>query len=155
MRGEFKRADGLVIPNNVTRWGAQKLLDVVFNPAPSFSLFMTLVRGTFDPGLLMTDLDEPTIGTNGFARVDLNPTTVGNWNPAVQVDDGASVTSKDVVFEATGGDFDEAIRRVALVDSLDSNVANVFCLSSPLPLDLTITPTTPAIERAFNYTLFL
>jgi hypothetical protein len=66
-RGEFHRADGLVIPNNVTIFGAQSILTgFARNTVPTF--FVGLCNAVYQPDLTLAQLEEPTIATNGYAR---------------------------------------------------------------------------------------
>lgn len=154
IRGEFIRGDGLKIPNNITRVGCQRILNAAFNGG-TLSFWLALVRGVYAPDLTMTSLVEPTIGTNGYARQPLLTGVSQDWNSAVLTDDGAYVISDSKVFTPVGGAFDEAIQRLAIVDSLDSNAANVVALSNALPSPSTIDLSTAEPQRTFAYRVYL
>ena len=152
MRGMFILGTGLVVRNNVTVKGAALILGRALR-GQSGSIYMALVRGAYEPEVLLTSLVEPTIGVNGYARQEI--ASPSDWTGPVESDSCAYVASNEKTFAASGGDFDQAIRRVALLDHPTSNTANVLALSSPLPADLTIGPATPLVDRTFEYRLYL
>lgn len=153
LRGRFVRGDGSVIPNNVTRLGCKRILDAAFRDG-SLSLWMTLVSGGYAPDLTVASLTEPTIGTNGFARQALATGVSAQFAEAVLTDDGAYIASSVVTFQASGGAFDAAVTRFAIVDSLNSNTANVLALSAPVP-EITVDESTPLVDRQFSYRIYL
>ncbi|MCK8343041.1 hypothetical protein LXA62_18235, partial [Erwinia amylovora] len=60
----------MVLPNNITTEGARVILAAAFrNDVPTF--FAGLVRGVPSLSLTSANLTEPTIGTNGYARVSI------------------------------------------------------------------------------------
>ena len=147
-RGEFHRADGLVIPNNVTNYGVRTLLAAaVRNEVPTF--FVGLVDAAPDPELSMDDVIEPSIGINGYQRLAVERSNVG-WPTEGVLNGEVFFETNWLVWTAVGGNFNKPIRRLALVDA-DSGV---IALSGPLPADLTITPTTSENNRRFKYRLY-
>jgi hypothetical protein len=66
-RGEFRFANGLVIPNNVTDVGAGLLLAAALRNTV-IEFWIGLCSGVFAQDLQIEDLVEPTIATNGYAR---------------------------------------------------------------------------------------
>jgi hypothetical protein len=152
MRGEFIRADGLVIPNNITTYGVKSIFQWALRNE-NYDLHMGLANCAPDPELQIEDLNEPTIGVNGYARQPLVRAT--DWAIFGTFNGEQYYESSIMVFEAAGGDFDAAINRIALINSL-SDVAGekVVALSGPLPAELTITPTTLEADRSFKYRIY-
>lgn len=154
MRGQFIRGDGLVLPNNISNAGAQMILASAFkNTVPTF--YMALVRGIPSADMTFADMFEPTIGVNGYARVEIERSAVG-W-PVEGLSGGERyIESKFCTFAASVGDFDDSIQRLALC-STNSYVGSdaVYALSVPLPAELTITPTTPLASRQFKYQIYI
>jgi hypothetical protein len=61
-----------------------------------------------------------------------------------------------VTFAATGGDFDSAIQRCALVGAESYTASDsVVSLSAPLPEEVVITPDTLLADRQFTYRVYL
>lgn len=154
MRGEFIRGDGLVLPNNITTWGAESILRAAFQfPRYNLALWMRLVDAVYTPGLQVSETLEPTLDTNGYVprevRVDGS-----DWATFGSANGEPYVESVPRVFQAVGGNFSRAISRIALSPDL-ARTGAIFSLSSPLPAPLLITPTTPAVERTFRYRLYL
>lgn len=154
MRGEFRFANGLILPNNVSLVGAQTILESAFNLTVQ-TWYVALVSGPPTLDMTMGDMTEPTIGTNGYARQALAHDAVG-WPTIDASGDQAYVESATVTFAAVGGDFDEAIQRCALLGTNTFNAGDsVWALSAPLPTELVITPTTLLVNRQFTYRLYL
>lgn len=153
IRGEFIRADGKVIPNSLTEFGAQLILQLAFQNSTT-DLWLGLCNTVPSSGLQIESTSEPTIGVGGYQRIQLAPTIV-EWPTVGFLNGEAYVESMPVTFTATGSGFDKPIRRLMLVASHDSLTGNVFSISSALPSLLTVLPTTPAIERTFKYKLYL
>lgn len=154
LRGEFIRGDGLVIPNNITTVGAKELLQRAIQGVVAFDMFVALVAGVFTPELQVDDLEEPVIGTGGYARIDLlqSPT---DWPTVGQVNGEWYIESKPLVWAAVAVPFSAAITRMAIVDSESDLTGDVFALSGALPGDLTITPETEESDRTFRYRIYL
>lgn len=154
MRGEFRRGDGLVIPNNITKAGVEAILRAAFQGEP-LTLWMGLANAVPDPEIQIEDLNEPEIGVNGYARVELTQDDE-SWPTLGLTNDEVYIESKSVVFEAAGGEFTEAVTRVALLlSATDTTGSGVLSLSSALPFALTIDPDTPIAQRTFTYRLYL
>lgn len=151
-RGEFIRADGLVIPNNVTLYGSQKVLTLAFTDAVA-SFWMALCNAQPDTALQIEDLNEPTIGVNGYARQQLARTAVG-WPTVGSLNGEAYIESASFVFAAVGGPFDAAARRIALLESETDVEGDVIALSAAFPADLTVDTDTVIADRTFKYRLY-
>jgi|SRR3990167_1316940 len=153
LRGEFIRGDGLVIPNNITTYGAQTLLGLALLNS-TYALNLALVNAAPDVGLQLESLNEPTIGVNGYARIAVTRDILG-W-PSTGVLNGEVYYETDwAIWAAVGGDFDKAITRMALVNHPTLAVGNyVIALSGALPAEIIITPTTPEADRKFKYRIY-
>ena len=152
LRGEFVRADGLVIPNNVTQAGAQMILAAALTNQ-DVEFWAGLVYGSPDPALTIQDLVEPTIGTNGYARIQVARSSVG-WPTSGTLNGQPWFETDWLTWAATGGDFDQTVRRVMICGDETATNGDVFALSTPLPADLIVTPTTDEVDRRFKYRLY-
>jgi hypothetical protein len=109
-RGEFIRRDGLVIPNNVTIAGARAVLAAALrNTVPAF--WVGLCSAVYEPDLAIEDIVEPTIATNGYARLAVARDSTG-WPGDGQVNGEVYFESLPLVWQATGGPFDQPITRM-------------------------------------------
>lgn len=152
-RGEFICGNGLVIPNNITSAGIEEILKRAIQGVVTLDLHVALVAGVFASDLQIEDLTEPTIATNGYARINLAQDAI-DWPTMGQVNDEWFIESKDMIWEATGGDFDQAITRMAIVGSLSGTTGDVFALSGALPEERTIGVDTVEADRTFRYRLY-
>lgn len=154
LRGEFIRADGLVVPNNITIFGAQMILAATFrNTVPTF--YAALVNAAPDPELQLEELGEPTIGVNGYARIAIARSALG-WPTVGTLNNEPYIESDWLTWAAVGGPFDAAVRRIALVyDSADVLGEGVFALSGAFPEDITIDTDTVEADRKFKYRVYL
>jgi hypothetical protein len=154
IRGEFIRADGFVIPNNISLAGARMLLAAALsNTVPT--LYMALVQGQVDPDMTMLNMTEPTIGVMGYARQAITRDSAG-W-PTVTSSGVESYAETDWhLWSPTGSGFDKAIQRVALVHqaTYDSS-EDVFCLSEAFPDPITLLPSTDVGLRRFKYRIYI
>lgn len=152
IRGEFIRGDGLVIPNNVTSYGVKSIFQWALRNE-NYDLWMGLANCNPDPELLVQNLNEPTLGVNGYVRQEVERTA--GW-PVFGDLNGEQYYETDVfIFEATGGDFDAAVNRIALINSEAATVGQlVVALSGPLPAEVTIGVATPEAERSFKYRIY-
>jgi hypothetical protein len=155
LRGEFIRGDGLVIPNNVTFAGAQKVLELALRNT-DVGFYVGLCDGVYTPDLICQDLTEPTIGLHGYARLQLNRDST-DWPVEDSLNAQAYLESKNLVWAATGGNFSSAITRMFIAFTATNVGANdpVFALSAALPDSIIITPTTDSSDRTFKYRLYL
>lgn len=154
LRGEFRRGDGLVIPNNITTYGAETVLRQAIRDENTLNLFVGLCRGLPRADLEVGDLTEPTIGTNGYARIGLARDST-DWPTVNTVNDEVFIESRNLVWAATGGDFTESIQRMFICYSASDLTGAVFALSAAIESPLVITPTTPVLERTFKYRIYL
>lgn len=151
IRGEFIRGDGLVLPNNITPIGAEKILRMAMRDE-SFTLFMGLCEGVYTPTMTLAELTEPTIGTNGYARQAMTRDNAG-W-PTIGVTNGEQyVESAPHIFVPTGSGFNQDISRMWISDGLTSSV--VLMLGTPLPAPIRLLSTTPVLQRTFTYRFYL
>lgn len=154
MRGQFIRRDGLILPNNVSLAGAEAILAAAFQGAAQ-SWYAALVSGPPTLDMTSADLTEPTIGTNGYARIEIAQSAVG-WPVIAQQNNEMYVESDWLTWAAVGGDFNQAIQRLALLGTSTYTAGDdVLALSAPLPTEYIITPSTDLANRQFKYQLFL
>jgi hypothetical protein len=132
LRGEFIRANGLVIPNNVTTAGAAALLGAA---------------------LRIQDLVEPTLATNNYARLAVSRDNVG-WPSDGVVNGEVYFESLPLVWSATAGPFDQPVTRMFICQTENGLVGDVLALSAALPDDLLIDVDTAEADRTFKYRLF-
>jgi len=152
LRGEFRRADGLVIPNNVTIVGARTILAAALrNTVPTF--WVGLCSGVYTPDLQIEDLVEPTLATNGYARLAVARDATG-WPSDGEVNGEVYFESLALVWQAIGGPFDQPITRMFLSQTQNGLTGDVLALSAALPDDFIIEETTPEVDRTFKYRLF-
>lgn len=151
-RGEFHRADGLVIPNNVTIFGAQAILaGFARNTVPPF--FVGLCNAVYQPDLTLAQIEEPTIGVNGYARIALARDNVG-WPNIGLVNNEPYIESLALVWAAVVGPFDKAVTRMFITPEESAIVGDLFCLSGPVPDEFVIDTDTLLADRTFKYRLF-
>lgn len=152
LRGEFRTPSGLVIPNNITKFGAETILAAALrNTVPTF--WVGLVDGVPDPALLIQNLQEPSF-TNGYGRIQIARSNVG-WPGAGDVNGEPYLESGWLTFAASGGNFSKSIRRMMIVATQSGTTGNVIALSAALPALRLITPTTPLADRQFKYRIYL
>ena len=151
-KGEFHRGNGLVIPNNVTIFGAQSILQgFARNTVPTF--WVGLCNAVYEPDLTLADIEEPTIATNGYARLPISRDSTG-WPGDGLVNNEPYIESLNLVWAATGGAFDKAVTRMFITPEESALVGDIFCLSGALPDELTIDEDTAEVDRSFKYRLF-
>lgn len=153
LRGEFHRADGLVIPNNITTYGVKSIfMWALVNTG--YSLHMALANCNPDPLLQIEDLGEPTIGTGNYARNPINR-GIGGWPVEGEFNGEQYFETEVIVFEATGPGFDLPINRLALVNNVGNVTGEeVVALSGPMPEEITITVDTAEELRSFKYRIY-
>jgi hypothetical protein len=152
LRGEFVRASGLVIPNNVTTAGATALLAAALrDTVPTF--WIGLCSAVYQPDLQIQNIVEPTIATNGYARLAVSRDILG-WPSDGVVNGEAFFESLPLVWSATAGPFDQPVTRMFICQSETDLVGDILCLSAALPDDLIIDPLTAEVDRTFKYRLF-
>lgn len=153
LRGEFVRGDGLIIPNNVTIVGAGAILAAALrNTAIEF--WVGLCSAVYEPDLRIEDLTEPTLATNGYSRFAVARDAIG-WPGDGVVNGENYLESLPLVWEATGGPFDEPVTRMFICQTEEGLTGDVIALSAALPDDLLIDEDTAEVDRTFRYRLFL
>lgn len=154
MRGEFIRGSGAVLPNNISKAGAQMILAAAFrNTVPT--LYAGLVTGI--PSLTMTsaDLSEPVIGSFGYTRISIPRNTTG-WVTEGELGGERFLETDWLIWAAVAGNFSQPIQRVAILGTSAYHAIDpIYALSVPLPSPLVITPTTPLADRQFKYRIYL
>ena len=152
MRGEFHFANGLVIPNNITRRGAKVLGERALQGLTAPTMYVGLCSAVPNVDLLLQNIVEPTF-TNGYAR-QLIAQNITDWPTTGQVAGEWYFESKPYVFAAAGGNFSTPITRGFICLHPTDNSGDVFCLSGALPTPLLITPTTDVADRTFRYRIY-
>ena len=160
MRGEFRFANGLILPNNVMKTGRAALLSMALRGNDSVPL---AGGGNFYVGLCNTipsdevsyaSLEEPTIGSGGYSRMAVTRDSVGF--PTTGEDNGEPyIESKPLIFVPTGAGFDKAITRCFIGLEATALLGNIYSLSAPLPAALTLLPSTAEEFRTFTYRLYM
>lgn len=151
-QGEFRFANGLVIPNNVTIFGAQSILaGFARNTVPTF--FVGLCNAVYEPDLTLADLEEPTIAVNGYERLPIARDNVG-WPNIGLVNNEPYIESLALVWEAVGGPFDKAVSRMFITPEETATVGDLFCLSGAVPDEFIVDEDTLEADRTFKYRLF-
>jgi hypothetical protein len=133
LRGEFiRKSDGLVIPNNVMTYGVRTILRAALRNE-AITLHAALANCNPDSELAAEQLNEPTIGVNGYARQVIARSNVG-WPVYSSLNGETYLETAAFVFAAAGGNFDKPVNRLAIIDHLtQTNGQIVVALSSALP----------------------
>jgi hypothetical protein len=153
MRGEFRRLDGLTLPNNVTLLGSMAILKS-WAQAESRTFWFGLVKGAPDTVLTQSQVNEPTVGVNGYVRINVTQDSTG-WPVTGNVGVENYIESESMVWTPTGP-FDAAITRLALFDTDTQDPTNpIYALSVALPDELVMDVTTPIEQRTWKYRLYL
>ena len=153
VRGEFRFQNGLIVPNNVTIAGAQAILaGFARNTVPVFHI--GLCSAVYEPDLTLADIVEPTIATNGYARLAVARDSTG-WPGDGLVNDEPYIETLALVFEADGGEFDQPVTRMFLTPEATATVGVVYALSGALPEEFVIDEDTLEVDRTFKYRIYL
>jgi hypothetical protein len=155
LKGAFIRGDGLVIPNNITDFGAQKVLSLALLNTDNYDFFVGLCSGVYDHVLQIESLTEPTIDVNGYSRIHVTRDIVG-WPGSGNLNGEFFVESDWLEWTAAVGPFSQPITRMFICgdETLTAGMP-IFALSGALPNPITIGLTTPEINRKFKYRLYL
>lgn len=159
LRGEFRFHNGLVVPNNLTSFGRLEILRMAFAgntralTAAGASFYLGLCSALPSDALTLADLAEPTIGVNGYARINVTRDGTG-WPTDGYVGSEAYIQSKDLVFAASGGAFSKSVTRLFICQSINAVTGNVIALSADMPTALTIDAATALVNRTFNYRIY-
>lgn len=128
MHGQFfvklPSGDELVLKNQFTTIGMQQVLMAAFQQIPTVWYIGLCAHNPAD-GIALSEMQEPTVGFHGYARV---PLTFGpvNW-PELGVINGESfINSRPVIFVLTGA-IDRTVNRLFLTDG-----SNVIAVSSEI-----------------------
>ena len=152
MRGAFTDGRGLVIPNNITVAGRQSLLEAalknIYTP-----LYVGLCVGTYEDGLQVEDLEEPTLGVNGYVR-KLIPRDITGWITEGTINNEAYLETDWLIWVATGSGFDKPMHRMFICFTASDTDGDVFALSGTLPAERTILAATAEADRKFKYTIY-
>ena len=142
MRGEFRLQGGLVLPNNIMTVGLEWILGMAFTNGFQ-EMDGTLWAGLCDavPSLTLdlNDITEPTIGVNGYARIELARSNVA-WTTTGVSNNEPYIETDTIVFAPTGIGFDQGITRMFLCFSETDVTGDVFSLSAALPEPVVLTP---------------
>lgn len=152
MRGEFIRGDGLIVPNNITTYGADSIFRAALLDA-GYDFYIGLANCNPDPLLDANALNEPTSGVYGYSRQAIPRDSTG-WTVTSTLNGETYFESKNFVFEAGGGAFDKPINRLAIINGLATSGVIVVALSSPLPSPILITPDVDVSLRTFKYRIY-
>lgn len=152
--GRFIRGDGLVLPNNVSLAGAQMILAAAMrNTAPAF--WFGLVVGAPSASMILADMEEPTVGVGGYARIQATRDGTG-WPGLGDVGGKKYIETDYLTWTATGSGFDKPIQRVAWFGTNAVAGGNqIMSLSAPLPEPKQILASTPLAKRQFKYRLYI
>lgn len=134
---------------SLTLAGRQAFLGALFR-AETLTLYAGLATAVPADSLSLSDITEPTIGANGYSRILL---TVGTTDFATTglINGEPFVDTRDLVWTATGGNFDQAITRVFLTPEQTATTGTVYGISAALSSPRVITPTTLAADRTFRF----
>src|SRR3546814_11782683 len=102
IRGEFIRGDGLVLPNNITSYGAELLLAAALQGVAT-TLNMCLGKCNPKVDLDLNELNEPTIGTGGYARQSLSQDDI-DWLTSGELNGERFIETRAVIVLPTGAD---------------------------------------------------
>jgi hypothetical protein len=158
-RGEFRTSSGLILPNNLTDYGAEEMLKMALQGddgtlvASGGSFWIGLCVGLPTLGLQIEDLVEPTIGTNGYARKEITRDSTG-WPNSGTVNGQFYLETADLIWEASGGAFDQDVQRLFFMDSETDTTGDLIALSASLPDPITIDESTLEVNRTFRYRIY-
>lgn len=153
LRGEFIRGDGLILPNNITFYGAGLILTAAMQGVAT-TLHMALGKCNPKADLNLNELNEPTIGTGGYARQTISQDNT-DWLTTGVLNGEFFLETRAFVFTPTGSGFDKEITRPVIVnhESLTEGQL-VVAVGSALPAAVTLLPATPEEERTFKYRIY-
>lgn len=156
IRGEFRRGDGLILPNNLSLYGSQAILTAwALGTVPTF--WFGLVKGAPTATMTENDMQEPTLGLHSYQRVEvLRDTSQQGWPDFGNVGVENYIGTGPMQFVPQAGAFDKAIQRVAMFITNVHNPSNPVCaLSAPLPDEVILDMLTPIEQCTFFYRLYL
>lgn len=133
----------------LTLAGKQAYLLSLFNGTP-LVLYAGLCTVVPNDSTTLADIVEPTVGVNGYARIALAVNST-DFPTSGLVNGEPYMDSKDLVWAASGGNFDQSISRVFLTPEITATVGDIYAFSSPIMTPELITPATLAEDRTFNF----
>lgn len=153
LRGEFVRGDGLIIPNNITTYGATQILGAALRGVvPNFHI--GLANCNPHPLLNLNQLNEPTIGVNGYARQTIGRDAI-DWLTQGDLSGEVYFETRNYVFVPTGGGFDKPITRPVIVNHpTDVAGVTVVAVGAALAEAITLLADTDEALRTFKYRIF-
>jgi hypothetical protein len=153
LRGEFRFANGLIVPNNVTEAGSAAILAAALRNT-DITFWVGLCSAVYQPDLKIEDVTEPTLATNGYARLAVTRDLVG-WPSGGLVNGESYLESLPLVWTAVGAPFDQPVTRMFISQEESATAGDIIALSAALPDDLIIDPATLEVDRTFVYRLYL
>lgn len=142
IRGEYE-VNGVIVLNHFTNIGMQTILRAAFWQEP-VDLWIGLCAKNPGDAVALSQLNEPTIGVNGYARQAV-PMNKLNWAALGLVNGESYVRSRTVVFPFTGAPYDSPFNRLFMTDG-------TYVISISSPLESGLGPNDEDI--ATNYTCF-
>jgi len=141
IRGQYiitpENGEQIILPNTIVGEGAEQFLAELFNGTVAASLHMGLCNQVPDNSDVLADIStEPTIGVGSYARVPLARNST-DWPSIASADGESFITSKAVVFTASGADFDAPHSRLFMCNQLTGFVGTLFSYSAALPTPVT------------------
>lgn len=128
-RGEFRLANGLIIPNTFTTTGMAQVMQAAFQHAV-LTWNVGLCNKISADVVTLADLQEPG-PTNGYARQAL-PLDAAHW-PTIGTLNGETYVESSTFTIPAAGPLDAASSRLFLTDG-----AVVICISAPFPGGLAV-----------------
>lgn len=145
-RGQFT-LNGQCLPNNITKAGAQQILKAAMR-AEEFDIYVGLCSAVYGVNMTLADLEEPTIGVNGYARQQLSRDDV-DWPTLAEQLGSPYIESKQLTFTPTGAGFDLPVTRMFICHQATGLVGPVFALSAALSEPVDITESLNVVYRLF------
>jgi len=153
MRASYRFTDGRELDNAFTDAGLDGFLKAAFRNEYPAALYVGLCTAVPSRGLTLGQINEPSIGVNGYSRIALTRSAAG-W-PLTGIQGGDPfIETVTHTFVASGGDFNVPITRLFLTDEQTSTIGDVWGLSAAIQFERVITPTTLLAERQFNYRVY-
>ena len=157
MRGQFiltnlQTGEEQIIPNTIVGEGAEAFFATLFNTTALGTFYMGLCNQVPDNSDVLLDITtEPTIGVNGYARGVLARNGV-DW-PVISSQNGETfVTSKAIVFTASGGAFDAPFTRLFISSVATGFVGTLFSYSAALASEITLAD---GVSYSAQYRMFM
>lgn len=116
----------LVLPNQFTVVGMQQVLRAAFWQQPQ-NWYVGLCAKNPGDAVALGDLNEPTIGVNGYARQAV-PMDQANWGTLNVINNESYVRSRAVTFPFVVGPYDKQFNRMFITDG-----TYVIAISAPHP----------------------